>query len=341
MNGAVKGNAVQFEQRAPAAGEARLPIELAGESPAIVRVRELLHLAGASGASVLLVSEPGSDVESVARELHRRVADMRAPFVHLTCAVPRTQDLERRLFGAASGDARSDLETISSDSVIAAARGGVLFLADLTELPSSAQARLARILRDREARIDGVPTRIAFRFVGAAIPGIDEDVHTRRFRSDLYRRIASTRIDLPPLRERADDLASMSARVLEEFCAARRRAPQAFSAEALSVIGALAWPGNLAELRDAVARMAAEADTAAVIQIEHVLPVLQLDRSGGAVPMAKLREARQRFERQYIAAVLQHHRWRMGDAAHTLGIQRPNLYRKARQLGIPLAHVSS
>jgi DNA-binding NtrC family response regulator len=78
-----------------------------------------------------------------------------------------------------------------------------------------------------------------------------------------------------------------------------------------------------------------------VIQIEHVLPALRLDRAPAAfVPLGSLRDARLRFEREYIAAVLQHHAWRMADAARTLGIQRPNLYRKARQLGIPLARVS-
>jgi DNA-binding NtrC family response regulator len=109
---------------------------------------------------------------------------------------------------------------------------------------------------------------------------------------------------------------------------------------ALALFGALTWPGNLAELRTAVERVVADGG-GDVIQIEHILPVLQLHRAHSPfVPSGNLREARQRFERDYIASVLQHHDWRMAPAAQALGIQRPNLYRKARQLGIPLVRVS-
>jgi len=99
----------------------------------------------------------------------------------------------------------------------------------------------------------------------------------------------------------------------------------------------MSWPGNLAELRETVQRAASATDHDP-IQIEDLLPTLQLDRAPHVfAPEGTLREARQRFEHDYIAAVLLHHGWRMADAAETLGIQRPNLYRKARQLGIPLA----
>jgi DNA-binding NtrC family response regulator len=103
----------------------------------------------------------------------------------------------------------------------------------------------------------------------------------------------------------------------------------------------VSWPGNLAELRDVIDRIVSSPSSAATIHVEHVLPALQLDRAPVSfAPSGTLREARQRFERDYIAAVLQHHGWRMADAAQTLGIQRPNLYRKARQLGIPLVRAS-
>jgi DNA-binding NtrC family response regulator len=106
------------------------------------------------------------------------------------------------------------------------------------------------------------------------------------------------------------------------------------------LFGALTWPGNLAELRTAIERVVAEG-VEDVVQIEQILPVLQLNRAHTPfAPSGNLKEARQRFERDYIASVLQHHEWRMAPAAQALGIQRPNLYRKARQLGIPLVKVS-
>ena len=112
-----------------------------------------------------------------------------------------------------------------------------------------------------------------------------------------------------------------------------------FTQTALALLGALTWPGNLAELRAAIDRVVKET-SGEVIQIEQMLPALQLDRAPTPfVPAGNLRDARLRFERDYIAAVLQHCGWRMAEAAQALGIQRPNLYRKARQLGIPVTRV--
>jgi DNA-binding NtrC family response regulator len=215
-----------------------------------------------------------------------------------------------------------------------------LFLKNVTELRACAQAQLARLARDGEVRIDGAPVATAFRLVASAPPSIDADVHAHRFRVDLYRRLSTVRIDLPPLRERADDLAALAVRLLEDISAADGRPARTFTQAALALVGALSWPGNLAELRNAIER--AVADTRDdVIQIEHLLPALKLHRAPAPfAPMGNLREARLRFERDYISAVLQHHEWRMAAAAQTLGIQRPNLYRKARQLGIPLTRLT-
>jgi DNA-binding NtrC family response regulator len=231
----------------------------------------------------------------------------------------------------------SDLECVSSDSRVAAATGGTLFLQNVTELPAGAQARLARIARDGEVRIEGVSVATSFRLVASACPGVDAEVHAHRFRADLYRCLSAVRIDVPPLRERAEDVPVLAGRLLEEICGARGVKPRTFTRAALALLTALTWPGNLAELRGVIERVVANSRDD-VIQVEHLLPALQLERAPAPfTPSGNLREARLRFERDYIAAVLQHHGWRMGDAARTLGIQRPNLYRKARQLGIPLA----
>jgi len=165
-------------------------------------------------------------------------------------------------------------------------------------------------------------------------------VHANRFRSDLYRRLSTSRIDLPQLRERPDDVPVLAARILEDWCVAQGAAVRTFTQPALALLAALTWPGNVAELK-AVVERAAQETSHDVIQIEDVLPALNLDRAPARfTPAGELREARLRFERDYISAVLQHHGWRMADAAETLGIQRPNLYRKARQLGIPLTRAS-
>ena len=189
-------------------------------------------------------------------------------------------------------------------------------------------------------RIGGLPVATSFRIVASASPGIDGDVHAHRFRADLYRRLAGVRIDLPPLRDRVGDVPLLAARLLEDICLTAGMPPKTFTETALALMSALTWPGNLVELQHTIERVAGEA-AGAVIQIEHLLPGLSLLRAQSPfVPTGNLREARLRFERDYIASVLQHCGWKMADAARTLGIQRPNLYRKARQLGIPLGRLS-
>lgn len=314
-------------------------VELVGRSNAITRVQELLRRAAAGDGGTLITGEPGSAVESVARELHGRSRQSAAAFVIVECGAVDAAGADRLLFGPPPESAPTDLESATRDSCVAAAIGGTLFLHDVSELPASTQARLARLARDGEVRIDGAPVATMFRLVASASPAIDGDVHAHRFRADLYRRLSAMRIDLPPLRDRGEDVPALAQRLLDDICGEGPPA-RTFTQTALALLGALNWPGNFAELRGAIERVAAET-RAEVIQVEHLLPALQLLRAPAPfAPSGNLREARLRFERDYIAAVLQHHGWRMAEAAQTLGIQRPNLYRKARQLGIPLSRLS-
>jgi DNA-binding NtrC family response regulator len=329
------------DERAAAVWPAKGSIELAGRSAVIGRVRQLLQRAAPLDTGVLIVGEPGADVESVARELHGWRRSAEAPFVALACgSAQASAALDRALFGAAPARTPADLEWATPDSGIAAARGGTLFLRDAVDLPAALQARLARVVRDGEVRIDGEIRPTGFRLVASAPPSIDSDVRENRFRADLYRRAAASRIDLPPLRDRLEDVPALVERLLEDISPAGGGVPRRFTPATLALLAAVNWPGNLAELRAVVTRAVAEARDE-TIQIEHILPALQLDRATSSfVPSGSLRDARLRFERDYISAVLQHHGWRMAEAAQTLGIQRPNLYRKARQLGIPLTRAN-
>ena len=312
--------------------------ELAGRSASIHRVHELLRRAAATAHSVLLVAEPGTDVESIARDLHQRFGDPDARFVAVDCSSDGGR-VDTLLFGESTADDR-ELEVIAADGRLAEARGGTLFLRDIGELPASVQGRLARVMRDGEASMAGRPEPMTFRLIAGATPGIDGDAHARRFRPDLFRRLSACRIDVPPLRDRAEDIPALANRILEDLCQARNLTPRGFTQAALALLSALPWPGNLADLQAVLERVVDDAP-ADLIQIEHLFPAIPLDRAPVRfVPAGNLKEARLRFEREYIAAVLQHHDWKIAEAAQTLGIQRSNLYRKARQLGITLTRVS-
>ena len=326
------------ESLMPPVGTHSPPIELVGRSAAIAMVHEFLRRAASLDGGVLIAAEDGCAVDSVVVELHARGRYASGPFVAVDCAADGAF-LDRLLFGTASGDG-FDLEAVAPSSRIAHARGGFLFLRQVTELPAGIQARLARIARDGEVRIDGVTVETGFRLVAGALPGVDADVDARRLRADLYRRLSAIRIDLPPLRDRQEDVPELATRLLEDLCTERRLAPRRFAQPALALVGGLSWPGNLRELRDVIERVLTLV-SADVIELEHLLPALRLQRGAETfTPAGSLREARRRFERDYIASVLQHHDWRMAAAAQALGMQRPNLYRKARQLGIPLVRVS-
>jgi DNA-binding NtrC family response regulator len=311
--------------------------ELTGASDTICRVRELLLRAAGRPGGVLLTADRGVDVDAVARAVHEASGRAAGPFVPIDCATADSHAVERRLFGDA--DPASDLDAVTPGSAIALARGGTLFLRSIGDLPAGAQARLARIARDAELRVDGAIVPLDLRIVASASVSIDADVEANRVRADLFRRVSACRIDLPALGDRAEDVPAVATRLLEDLCAARRLPRRRLTDAAVSLIAALSWPGNLDELRSALDRALADSGEEE-LRTEHVLPALGLHRARVPfTPSGHLRDARLRFERDYISAVLQHHGWRMADAALTLGIQRPNLYRKARQLGIPLTRV--
>jgi DNA-binding NtrC family response regulator len=211
--------------------------------------------------------------------------------------------------------------------------GGTLFLAAVEELPAAAQARLSRLLRDGELRVRKSIVPVRFRLMASTTPDLEADVQTRRFRPELYRRLQRLRIDVPPLRAHRADLPAIIDAVLAEvtgpFHVEVKLDPAAAAA-----LAALQWTGNLDELRSALSRLV-ERSEGGLIRQEDVLADLQAPRARGRrAGTASLRDARLTFERDYIATVLEESGWRMIDAARVLGIERANLYRKTRQLGI-------
>src|SRR5262245_8076262 len=335
-------NTVPFAAAAAIAHESRpwRSLELVGQSIAACRLQEFVRRTAHLESGVLLVADAGADAGSIARELHPRGRASAAPFVTVDCGAMDAAAVEQSIFGAPSGSATSDLERVSATSLAASARGGTLFFQDVVDLPATLQARLSRIARDREMQVDGEIVSTDFRLMASAPVSIDSDVRENRFRADLYRRLAVSRIDVPPLRSRLEDVPALASCLLEDLAAEGSSTARSFAPASLALLSAVNWPGNLAELRTVIADLARKTANE-VIQLEHVLPALQLQRSTSSfIPSGTLRDARLKFERDYISSVLQHHGWRMAEAAQALGIQRPNLYRKARQLGIPLNRTS-
>ncbi len=325
---------------AGAARAAAGPLPLVGASEAVCRARRALERAAARRTPILLSAEAGCAPRAVAEALHA-ASDHRGAMVALDCGAAEAADLDFDLFGAAPRrPASTDLEPIGRASAVVRAGAGTLYLDNIDELPASSQRRLARLLRDGEGKVTTRqrPMALAFQLVAATSRDVETEVGEGRFRADLLRRFTSGRVTIPALRQRPGDLGAIIDRVLADLGEHGRTFTQA----AVTVLAALPWPRNLDEL---VAVLTATlADAAAVVTQEDVLAHVPIDGAFTRWDLtASLREARRRFERDYIAAVLERHQWRMSDAAAALGIERANLYRKTRQLGIakvPRAQVS-
>jgi DNA-binding NtrC family response regulator len=305
------------------------PPELVGDSLRSRDCRAQFQQAAAEDRGVLVVAEQGLDGETVARSLHGHTSRRGAPFVVLTCT-GGAPEVERALFGGALRRRGDTLETLSATSALARARTGVLFLDDVAELPAAVQRRLARVLRDGEVRLMRQSGRqpLDVRVIAAASSSLVSAVDDGRVLDDLSRRLPLV-IDVPPLRHRREDVGEIAGRILAERAPGRQ-----FTPAALTVLAALPWRRNIAELRALIDRLATLAP-APTIRQEEVLGEVQLDRPP-LRPGSNLREARRQFERDHIASVLRDYGWQMRDAARALGMERANLYRKARQLGIPL-----
>jgi DNA-binding NtrC family response regulator len=279
-----------------------------GASPAIREVLALVRRVAPSRCNVLVLGERGTGRESVARAVHAQSPHRDKPFVKIECE-----------------STRAGLAGAIDEGVLP---GTTIYLEEIGELPIDAQRQLVEIIRHRaESSAD-------LRLIGSTAPRVDDWVGRGDLRADLVAALGVVRVQLPPLRQRTEDIPLLATHFLKEACRRNGIPLKTFSRSALTLLAALPWPGNMAELRALTERLAVII-TRGVLLLEDVLANVRLEGAealGG--PSGTLREARERFERDYVAAVLQHHRGRMGEAAQTLGIERTNLYRKIKQLNI-------
>jgi DNA-binding NtrC family response regulator len=352
VDGRRVANAIDREQNQEArrAGRAASPggpsdADLYSHSIAMRDVAALVARAARTRSGVLIHGEEGTGRQVVARAIHAlQPGSEPAAFATVDCAAHDRDELDVALFGStgtrSSRDSASGLERIGRDGGLYAALGGTLYLRNIADAPSRAQARLARLLRDREALLadTGEVLALDVRPVAGVSPGVDAAVEDGRVREDLFRRLASIRIEMPALRSRREDIPALANHFLRDICASMQVPPKTLSRPALALVSALPWRGNAVEMRALLEAVVTGQRDGRGIGLEDLLAHVTLD--SGAATLATggtLKQARSRFERDYIAAVLDHHRGRIGDAAKALGIQRTNLYRKMRSLSVARA----
>ena len=313
---------------------------LFAQSAAMRSVAELVRAAAEIRGGVLVSGEAGTGRELVARAIHRSSARGEdSPLVAVDCA-DAPQALEQRLFGLTTdrkhSEGRSTVDRVGRAGAIVQASGGTLLLLNLVDAPARVQARLARLLRDREAQLaeKRAIVEIDVRPIAVVEPQIETAVTDGRLRRDLYERLAQTFIDVPPLRRRREDIPALAVHFVRSICDAQGLPPKTFSRSALSLLTALPWHGNARELQQLIGTLVRSVRRQ-VIQLDDLLDQASLDGLAARVdPGLTLREAKARFERDCISAMLLRHHGRVGEAAKALGIQRTNLYRKVRQLNV-------
>jgi DNA-binding NtrC family response regulator len=319
-----------------------------GTSPAMRVVMDLVQRAAPGRCGMLLCGERGTGREMIARAIHSYNANSYAPFIKVDCSAP-PEDLELQLFGllnkrqTAGAPERRSLERIGRHSRLIDAVGGILFLENIAALPARVQARLVRVLRDREVFLEegreAIPLDV--RPIGSADPSIDAAVEEGRLREDLHERLSLIRIDVPALRQRREDIPLLATHFLKELCRENGKPMKTFTRPALTLLSALPWRGNAPELRGLLERLILLVP-GGLIRLEDVLAHTHFEGTLSPTGLdATLRQARAKFERDYIGAVLQHHHGRIADAAKVLGIQRTNLYRKMRRLNLIRAKAAS
>lgn len=312
--------------------------DLYAQAPTMQAVTALVERAARSDGGFAVRGEPGAGRQLTARALHaaRRAT---GEFVVVDCAGVEPPLIEVVLFGTVGptrGSSRRP-ERVRASSAIGRARGGTLFIQHLPEISTRAQARLLRVLRDGEACLDesGETVRLDVRTVAALDHDTDQALADGRLRADLFSRLSGTIIDLPPLRERREDMAPFANFFVRQICASRAVPPKVISRPALSLITALPWRGNAAELRTMLVSVVESLPAGRAIGLDDVLAHVSLD--GGSARGDQgltLRAACARFEREYIRAALVRSGGRMGETAKALGLQRTNLYRKLRALKV-------
>jgi DNA-binding NtrC family response regulator len=310
---------------------------LVGNSMPLRRLREAIARIAPIPSPVLILGESGSGKELVARDLHRAGADRHAPFIAINSAALPENLVESELFGhergaftGASGTRKGAFE---------AAGRGTLFLDEIGELPLPAQAKLLRVLEDRQvSRLGGNRTiPIEARVVAATNRDLEQEVTTGRFRQDLYYRLNVHVLRVPPLRDRLSDIPDLAGSFIAGTCQRFGMRPKKLSGDALQVLMGYDWGrNNVRELRNIIERMIIAAD-GDVLRPEHVpLEIQEQSRGGEPVPGDRTFHAlRAEAERQIVIAALERNDWHISRTAEDLGLSdHASLLKIMRRLGV-------
>jgi len=305
-------------------------------------MRELYHLirkAGESDEPVLVMGEPGTEVELVARAIHQQSARSQRPFIEVDCGLLTEPSLDAKLFGSVSrrglaGDTKVDV------GIFERAQYGTLFLREVCDASRELQTKLVRVMYERQVvRVGEVePVLIDVRIVSSTTKDIKKRVREGDFRGDLYYRLSRLRVYVPPLRERKDDIPILANHFMNVHATRAVKGVDRISMDAMLALMAHDWPGNLSELDNVICQAVAVCE-GSTIELEDLPRELRgegrhppgsIDRYVGL----PLNEARAEFERRYLELLLHSVGGNVSEAAVRTGLSRSHLHKKLRRYNI-------
>lgn len=307
------------------------------KSKAMQEIQELIDAMAPSEANVLVTGESGVGKEVIANVIHSRSRRAEKPMIKLNCAAFPQAMIESELFGYVKGAFTGAMNDFSG--MIAAAAGSTLFLDEISEMPADLQTRFLRVLQEREYRPLGSTKTLKadFRVIAATNRPISSALAENRLRADLYYRLNTFQIEIPPLRERKEDIPPLVATFLRRFAKELGKPEPEIAPEAFQKLLDYSWPGNVRELQNAMeyAVVLARNEKITVkelpgeVQLPAALQQVERNNNGGAQNLDDL-------ERNAIIQALAQCHGNKKKAAQILGIQRPTLYNKMKRYAIEL-----
>jgi DNA-binding NtrC family response regulator len=312
-------------------------VDIVGRDEKMLEIFELIKRVADSDATVLITGESGTGKELIARAIHQQSQRVQRPFIAVNCTAIPEHLIESELFGHERGAFTGAVQRRIGKFELA--HTGTLFLDEIGSMRLDMQAKLLRVLQEREIeRVGGERTiKVDVRVVAATNADLRELIKMKAFRDDLYYRLNVIPIYVPPLRARKADIPLLVHYFLDKFNRQFNRCMRGFSPAAMEALEAYDWPGNVRELENIVERLVVISKHEMIqlrelpldLQSSHTPLVEQLDAEG-----YDLRKAVQQFEREYIRRVLEKTRWNQTAAARILGIHRNTLLGKIEQLDL-------
>lgn len=308
--------------------------EIIGTSESLQNVFRLVEKISATNSTVLIQGESGTGKELIARAIHHNSLRADKPFIAVNCGALPESLLESELFGYVRGaftDAKSDRK-----GLFRSAEGGTIFLDEVSEMPPSLQVKLLRALQEHEVTPVGsnIPIKFDARIIAATNKNLEDEVKSGRFREDLFYRLSVIEINIPPLRERKEDIPLLARHFIKKISKRQGVPEKKIPRDVMLALTTYNWPGNVRELENAIERAFILSQSE---QIElGCLPAKIVDYSKNSMEIRDplgYRPTLEEMERRYILEVLKSTNYDKAEAAQILGIDLSTLYRKLKRYG--------